>query len=60
MEEVEQIRITHDPLDLDAMTKLWSMLQAPYRPSMAYRVSVALIGARSGGAVAPPVRRPWR
>jgi len=53
-DQVETIRVTQEPLDLDAMSKLWSVLQAPDRPRVAYKVTVALLEAKSGGAPPPP------
>jgi hypothetical protein len=51
-EQYEQIRITPAPMNTEEMSKLWSALQAHYRPTAAYQVSVALI-APSRPARAP-------
>ena len=42
-EQYEQIRITPTPMNTEEMSKLWSAIQAHYRPTAAYQVSVALI-----------------
>lgn len=41
--QVDPIRITQHPLNLDEMSKLWSSFQTAYRPSVAYEVGVVLI-----------------
>jgi hypothetical protein len=42
-QQIEKIRITHQPMSLDEMSKLWMTLQTQYRISTAYQVSVVLI-----------------
>ncbi len=42
-EQIERVRITHDPLSVDDLSKLWNTFQTQYRISTAYRVSVVLI-----------------
>jgi len=42
-DQVERIRISLAPLNLDEMSKLWSSFQKEYRTSTAYTVSVVLI-----------------
>jgi hypothetical protein len=44
-EQYEQIKITPAPMNTEEMSKLWSAIQAHYRPTAAYQVSVALIEA---------------
>lgn len=39
---VAEMKIAPLFLDLEEMSRLWSALQSPYRPSIAYKVSVAL------------------
>lgn len=41
--QVDPIRITPMPMNLDEMTKLWSSFQSAYRSSVAYEVGVVLI-----------------
>lgn len=42
-DQVEHIRITPTMLNSEEMSRLWSALQAHYRPTAAYHVSVVLI-----------------
>lgn len=42
-DQVEHIRITPSSMNTEEMSRLWSALQAHYRPSAAYHVSVVLI-----------------
>lgn len=44
-EQIERVRITPQPLPLEEMSKLWTMLQAQYRISVAYEVAVVLINS---------------
>ena len=44
--QIEQIRITPQFLSFEEMSKLWSALQARYRPSVAYEVSAITIQGR--------------
>jgi hypothetical protein len=53
--QVEQIRITPAAIGSEELSKLWSALQARYRPSAAYQVSVVLIEAPVTGGPALPV-----
>lgn len=49
-ERVQQITIAPQFLDTEELSRLWSALQARYRPSVAYKVSMLLsttIGARA-------------
>lgn len=41
--QVERVRITHDSLSVDEMSKLWTSFQSEYRLSTGYEVSVVLI-----------------
>lgn len=42
-EQLETIKICPQYLSIDEMSKVWSAIQKPYRPTMAYQVSVVLI-----------------
>jgi hypothetical protein len=53
--QVETIRITQEPMGTDELSKLWSALQAHYRPSAAYHVSVVLIEPTTAARAAAPV-----
>lgn len=54
-EQMELIKITAEYLDTESMSRLWSSLQATYRTSTAYHVSVVLIEREESTQVAPPV-----
>lgn len=55
-EQVEQIRITPQPLTTEEISKLWAAFQTKYRPTAAYQVSVVLIESRRATRSALPVR----
>lgn len=55
-EQVEQIRITPEFMNTEEMSKLWSAMQASYRPTAAYMASVVLIASRRPAKSALPVR----
>lgn len=60
-EQYEQIKITPTPMNTEEMSKLWSAIQAHYRPTAAYQVSVALIeSTRSARAPLPVLTRGGR
>lgn len=55
-EAMEQVRITLLPLNLEELSKLWSVFfQTPYALSIAYRASVVLIDTDDAISPAPPV-----
>ena len=54
-EQVEQIRITPTTLSLDDMSRIWSAMQARYRPTASYQVTVVLVEGRRPARPAPPV-----
>lgn len=54
-DQLEQVKIVHDPLSTEEMSKLWSAMQAHYRTSAAYTVSVVLIEAQKPARSALPV-----
>lgn len=54
-EQVELIKISPEYLDTESMSRLWSSLQATYRTSTAYHVSVVLIAREESTQSAPPV-----
>jgi hypothetical protein len=57
-EQVEQIKITPQYLTTEELSKLWTAMQARYRPTMAYQVSVVLIqSTRSTKAPLPVLQR---
>jgi hypothetical protein len=54
-DQVEQIKITPMTMSTEEMSKLWSALQANYRPTAAYSISVVLIEAQKPTRSALPV-----
>ncbi|MDO9164091.1 MAG: DUF4255 domain-containing protein [Methylococcaceae bacterium] len=54
-EQVEQIKITPHYLTTEELSKLWTAMQARYRQSMAYQVSVVLIQSTKPAKTALPV-----
>jgi Pvc16 N-terminal domain len=54
-DQVELVKITPVFLTAEELSKMWTAMQARYRPTMAYMVSVVLIEARGASRVAPPV-----
>jgi hypothetical protein len=54
-DQVEQIKITPVSMSTEEMSKLWSAMQAHYRPSAAYSISVVLIEAGKPARSALPV-----
>ncbi|WP_347351793.1 Pvc16 family protein [Intrasporangium sp.] len=57
-DQVETCRIAPRYLTTEELSRLWSAMQARYRPSMAYDVSVVLIEATTPTRAALPVRVP--
>jgi Pvc16 N-terminal domain len=53
--QVEQIKVTHEPMTTEEISRLWSALQAKYRPTAAYQVSVVLIESDTGRTATLPV-----
>lgn len=54
-DQVELVKITPAFLSGDDLSKMWTAMQARYRPSVAYVASVVLIQGSAGARVAPPV-----
>lgn len=54
-DQIELIKITPVFLSTEELSKMWTAMQARYRPTMAYMASVVLIESRGGARVAPPV-----
>jgi hypothetical protein len=53
--QVEILKITPVYLSTEELSKMWTAMQARYRPTMAYLVSVVLIQGDTQLTVAPPV-----
>jgi hypothetical protein len=49
------VTITREPMDTEEMSRLWSAIQAHYRPTVGYVVSVVLIESRKPARKALPV-----
>ena len=54
-DQVEAVTVTLDPIDSEEMSRLWSAIQAHYRPSVGYVVTVVLIEAMKAVRSALPV-----
>lgn len=54
-DQAELIKLTPVYLGTDDLSKLWTAMQARYRPSMAYSVSVVLIQSQAGARSPLPV-----
>jgi hypothetical protein len=54
-DQVEQIKITPQLMNTEEVWKLWTALQAHYRPTAAYRISVVLIESSKGAKTSLPV-----
>jgi hypothetical protein len=54
-DQVEGVTITPEPMDTEEMSRLWSAIQAHYRPTASYVVSVVLIEARKPSRTPLPV-----
>lgn len=54
-EQVESLKVTPEHLSTEELSKLWTAIQAHYRPSAAYMVSVVLIESASPTHATLPV-----
>jgi len=54
-DQVEFIKISPVYLSTEDLSKMWTAMQARYRPTMAYLISVVLIQATDSVRAAPPV-----
>jgi hypothetical protein len=53
--QLEQIKITPEPMGTEESSRLWAALQAKYRPTAPYAVSVVLIESEPNGRGGLPV-----
>ena len=53
--QVEQVKISPVFLSMEDLSKMWTAMQAKYRPTMAYMISVILIQATDSTPAALPV-----
>jgi Pvc16 N-terminal domain len=44
--QIERVRLTHHPISLDELSKLWTGFATPYRLSAAYQAAVVLIESK--------------
>jgi Pvc16 N-terminal domain len=56
-DQIEQIKITPQPMNIEEISKLWAAMQSQYQPTMAYHVSVVLIEQARSVKRALPVRQ---
>ena len=54
-DQLEAVTVTPEPMDTEEMSRLWSAIQANYRPTAGYVVSVVLIEGRRPARRALPV-----
>jgi hypothetical protein len=54
-DQIEAVTVTLEPMDTEEMSRLWSAIQAHYRPTAAYVVSVVLIEANKQARTGLPV-----
>jgi hypothetical protein len=54
-DQVEQLRITHERLNTEEISKLWAATQSSYRPTVAYQVTVVLIESTRPASAPLPV-----
>lgn len=54
-EQVENVRVTPQPISIDEVSKLWTGFQTQYRLSVAYEVSVVLIESKRPSRAPLPV-----
>lgn len=59
-DQVEQIRLTPEPMSVEEISKLWGAIQSHYRPTAAYQASVVLIESRRSTRSALPVGNDMR
>jgi Pvc16 N-terminal domain len=45
-EQLGEVQISPNLFDTDQMSRLWSLLQSSYRPSIAYEVSMVFVGSK--------------
>lgn len=53
--QFERVRITHQPMSLEEMSKLWTTFQTQYRISTAYEVAVILVDSTTPARTVLPV-----
>lgn len=56
-DQIEQLKISPEPLDTEAMSRIWTALQTNYRPSAGFVVTVVLVDRPQPARAALPVLR---
>jgi len=56
-EQIEQIKITHENINMEEMSRLWTAFQTNYRPCSAYQATVVLIESHKSTNNPLPVRQ---
>jgi hypothetical protein len=56
-DQIEQIKISAQPTNSEELSRFWSALQTPYRPSASYQVSVVLLEMNRSRKTALPVQQ---
>lgn len=56
--EMELLKVTVEPLDVEDLSKIWTATTAPYRLAVGYLVTVVRLEPDQPPPVAPPVREP--
>jgi Pvc16 N-terminal domain len=54
-DQIEQLKISPFPLNTEEMSRFWTAMQAHYRPTFSFQVTVALIKAQRPAAAPLPV-----
>jgi Pvc16 N-terminal domain len=55
-DQIEQIKITPQPMSVEEVSKIWSALQSQYRPTAVYKATVVLIESVKAVRPSLPVR----
>ena len=55
-DQIEQIKLTPEPMSVEEISKIWSALHAQYRPTAVYKASVVLLEAARSVRPTLPVR----
>jgi hypothetical protein len=54
-DQIESLTVTEEVLDIDAVTKIWTAIQVPYRPSVGILVTTVILEDVRASHAAPPV-----
>ncbi|MEN1783509.1 MAG: DUF4255 domain-containing protein [Bacteroidota bacterium] len=56
-DQIEQVKISHDPINMEEMTRLWTAFQIRYRPCAAYTATVVLLERERRNRPSLPVQK---